>query len=269
MSSSAIVYCRISRLGDPRAMSLDSQEYAIKRWLETHNIGIFKTLKEIGSAYYRFKEKNDPSDLRRILSSCKDKTLVVFEPNRLSRNVDNFDDIFKICCRNRHSIAIISVNAFFDYRFKCNYEILREMIATAQEESAAMGRRISRTAAYKKSRETEWGKMRNEFDQIVDNPDELKVTRLINLLSTAGSSVTEIRDLVEETRTDMEAEPFELVEYETGVETGHETGLEDKVVEDVIPIGMSPANIEETFKIYGIRRRRARWTAKDIFLTKD
>jgi DNA invertase Pin-like site-specific DNA recombinase len=250
-------------------MSLDSQEYAIKTWLEKYNISIFKTLKEIGSAYYRFKDKNDPSDLRRILSSCKDKTLVVFEPNRLSRNVDNFDDIFKICAKNRHNIAIVSINAFFDYRFNCNYEILHEMIATAQEESAAIGRRISRTAAYKKSRETEWGKMRNDFDQIVDNPDELKITRLIKLLSNAGSSVLEIRNLVEDVRTDMEAEPFELVEYETCVETGHETGLEDKVVEDVIPIGMSPANIEETFKIYGIRRRRARWTAKDISLINE
>ena len=193
----------------------------------------------------------------------------MYEPNRLSRSVENFKKMWDICRKNNHKIAVVTLDRFFDPVFDSDYDALLQLIVQAENESREMGRRISRTAAYKKSRETEWGKMRNEFDQIVDNPDELKIIRLINLLSTAGSSVKEIRDLVEEARTDMEAEPFELVEYETGVETGHETGLEDKVVEDVIPIGMSPANIEETFKIYGIRRRRARWTAKDIFLTKE
>lgn len=252
----AIVYCRLSRIADARVMSLDSQEFAIKHWLEANNIGVFKVLKEVGSAFSRFKQRNNASDLRRVLSSCKDKTLVVFEANRLSRNTANFREIYNLCVRNRHNIAIVNLNMIFDYRVRTNYEILFDLIAKAQEESAAMGRRISRTAAYKKSRETQWGKMRNELDQIVDNPEELKVVRLINLLSTRGSAVNQIKNLVEELKTAADVEPFELVDCEEG--------MEDKEVGRILPVAMSAKNIEETFKIYGIRKRRARWSVRDI-----
>ena len=256
MSSKAIIYCRISRKSDERIMSLDSQEYAIKKWLETNHIDIFKILKEIGSAFYRFKQKNDTSDLRRVLSSCKNKILVVFEANRLSRNTNNFTDIYNICKRNKHSIAIVNLNIIFDYRVKSNYQILFNMILNSQEESSAMGRRISRTAAYKKSRETSWGKMRNEFGEIVDNQKELQITKLIKLLSTEGSSFQDIKNLFEELQTIEVNEPFQLVEYVNG---------EDDVnVEQTITVGMTPSNIEDTFRIYGIRKRRARWTVKDI-----
>lgn len=144
----------------------------------------------------------------------------------------------------------------FDYRVSSNYQILFDMILNSQEESAAMGRRISRTAAYKKSRETSWGKMRNEFGEIVENQNELKVTKLIKLLSTEGSSVQDIKNLVEELQTIEDPEPFQLVE--------HTNGKDDVILEETINVRMTPNNIEETFRIYGIRKRRARWTAKDI-----
>jgi DNA invertase Pin-like site-specific DNA recombinase len=252
----AIVYCRLSRIADSRVMSLDSQEFAIKNWLESNNINVFKTLKEVGSAFKPFKGKKTVSDLKRILSSCKDKTLVVFEANRLSRNVYNFREIYNICKKNRHNIAIVNINMIFNYNISSNYEILYKMIADAQEESASMGRRISRTAAYKKSRETEWGKMRNELDEIIDNPMELKVNKLIKLLNTTKSPVLEIKKLVEDLRTNVDAEPFELVYYDDDGK--------DKEFGGLTPMGMSVDNIVETFKIYGIRKRRAQWYAKDI-----
>ena len=254
----AIVYCRLSRMRDSSVMSLDSQEFAIKNWLEGKNMSVFKTLKEIGSAFVRFKSKptSTHSDLKNVLNSCKGKTLVVYEPNRLSRNTANYKEIYDICVKNKHNIAIVTIDTVFDYRVTSNYQVLYDLIAAAQEESASMGRRIARTAAYKKSRQTEWGKIRNDRDEIVDNPSELKISRLITLLSTPGSSVHEIKTLIQETRTNMEAEPFELVEF------GNDDPDRDIVY--VLPMGMSPKNIAETFKIYGIRKRKSRWTSVDV-----
>jgi DNA invertase Pin-like site-specific DNA recombinase len=254
----AIVYCRLSRMRDSSVMSLDSQEFAIKTWLEGRNIGIFKTLKEIGSAFVRFKSKSSftHSDLKNVLNSCKGKTLVVYEPNRLSRNTANYKEIYDICVKNKHNIAIVTIDTVFDYRVTSNYQILYDLIAVAQEESASMGRRISRTAAYKKSRQTEWGKIRNDRDEIVDNPEELKISRLIKLLSVHGSSVHEIKALIQECRTNMEAEPFELVEFGSDEP--------DRDIVDNLPTGMYPKQIVETFKIYGIRKRKARWTTLDV-----
>ena len=254
----AIVYCRISRMRDSSVMSLDSQEFAIKNWLEGKNMGVFKTLKEIGSAFVRFKSKptSTHSDLKNMLNSCKEKTLVVYEPNRLSRNTANYKEIYDICVKNKHNVAIVTVDTVFDYRVTSNYQVLYDLIAAAQEESASMGRRISRTAAYKKSRLTEWGKIRNDRDEIVDNPAELKISRLINLLSTPGSSVYGIKELIQECRTNIEAEPFELVEF----------GLDepDRDVVDKLPIGMYSKQIVEIFKMYGIKKRKAQWTTLDV-----
>jgi len=144
----------------------------------------------------------------------------------------------------------------FDYRVTSNYQVLFNLIAAAQEESASMGRRIARTAAYKKSRQTVWGKIRNDRDEIVDNPAELKISRLIKLLSTSGSSVDEIKALIQETRTNTEAEPFELIEF------GNNDP--DRDVTNILPVGMYVRDIVETFKIYGIRKRNARWTTFDV-----
>ena len=254
----AIVYCRLSRMRDSSVMSLDSQEFAIKTWLEGKNMSVFKTLKEIGSAFVRFKSKptSTHSDLKNVLNSCKGKTLVVYEPNRLSRNTANYKEIYDICVKNKHNIAIVTIDTVFDYRVTSNYQVLFDLISVAQEESASMGRRIARTAAYKKSRQTEWGKIRNDRDEIVDNPAELKVSRLINLLNTRGSSVNEIKDLIQEFRTNMEAEPFELVEF----------GMDepDRDIVDILPFGMYATQIVEIFKMYGIRKRKSRWTSVDV-----
>ena len=95
----AIVYCRVSRMGIETSNSLDSQEFALKKFLDDRKIGVYTVLKNIGSAF------NKPqTDLKNILKSCKNKLLVVFEPARLSRNLKNFKEIYKICEKNNHDI---------------------------------------------------------------------------------------------------------------------------------------------------------------------
>ena len=249
----AIVYCRLSRVPDATrgVLSLDSQEFAIKNFLRERNMGIYSTLKNIGSAY-----KGPQTDLKNLLKSCKNKTLVVYEANRLSRNLNNFKEIYKICEKNKHDIAIVNMNTIFDHRVRSNYQILHDLIAAAQKESADMGARISRTARYNNSRRPAWGNMRDEHDNIVPNPREQKITKLIKLLSTAGSSISEIKSLVTEVGKTEGKEPFEIEEYSQDGRTDLDT--------DRLPYPMWPINIAETFKIYEIRKRRARWTVNDI-----
>jgi DNA invertase Pin-like site-specific DNA recombinase len=255
----AIVYCRVSRVADESrgVLSLDSQEFAIKAFLETKNMGVHSVLKNTGSAF------NKPqTELKNLLKSCKGKTVVVFEPNRLSRNLENFKEIYKICKKNKHDIAIVNMNTVFDHRISSNYEILVKLIAAAQKESADMGARISRTARYNKSRRPEWGNMRDDRDNIVPNKIERAITRLIMLLSTRGSSIAEIKTMVNTVGKMEGKEPFEIEEYDRSGRTDLEN--------DKLPYPMSPSNIAETFKIYEIKKRRANWTSQDIkdILTK-
>ena len=249
----AIVYCRVSRIGNETSNSLDSQEFALKKFLDDRKIGIYTVLKNIGSAF------NKPqTDLKNILKSCKNKLLVIFEPSRLSRNLKNFKEIYKICEKNNHDIAIVIINTILNIKLKCNYKILFDLIKKAEQESIDMGKRISRTIQYKKSRELAWGKKRDVNNNIVDNDYEIKISKLIWLLRTKDSCITEIKNLIAEVGTIEDVEPFEIVEYTKDKE-------EYTVIDDKLPYVMSVKNIEETFKLYGIRKRKARWTSKDIY----
>ena len=249
----AIIYCRLSRVPDAErgVMSLDSQEFSIKRFLETRNLGVFSIFKNTGSAF-----KTPQTELKSFLKTCKNKMLVVYEPNRLSRNILNFAEIAKICIKNKHKIAIVNINNIFDLNDRVDYNNLKNMIEIAQRESEEMGRRISRTYQYKKSREPVWGQMRDDRDRIVDNPREQKINLLIRLLGSKGSNINEIRNLVHELGVTANKEPFEIVYHTRGA---------TEEIGDKLPEAMSIKNIIDTLKIYEIkRRRRLNWTFDEI-----
>jgi DNA invertase Pin-like site-specific DNA recombinase len=252
----AIVYCRLSRVGNSGVVSLSSQEFAIERYLETQGLGVFKTFKDIGSAFKRFK-KGDKIDLKRVLSSFYGKDLVVYEANRLSRNVHNFKEIYDLCTKHRHNIRIVVGNMFFDCRTRDNYRTLYDLIIVAQTESENQGRRVSRTRALQRSQQPDWGLMRNDRNELIENVLETRTSRLINLLHTAGSSIEEIQTLMEQVRQNHDVEPLEFVEIER-----EENDME--VNDDITPSGMTIAEIVRTFQIYGVRKRRAAWTATDV-----
>jgi DNA invertase Pin-like site-specific DNA recombinase len=214
-------------------------------------MGVFRSLKTVGSAFTKGSQK----DIKDLLKSCKNKLLVVHSADRLSRNLNNFKEIYEICKKNKHNIAIVNMNQIYDMQNRSNYEIIMTMIRRAYQESADIGARISRTMRYKKSREVPFGKMRDENDRVVPNPFELKIIRLIKLLGTAGSSVDEIRTLISEVGKTEGKEPFELEEY------GGEANVD---ITTRLPYAMWPSNIEETLKIYEVRHRRARWSSLNI-----
>lgn len=255
VKSIAIIFCRVSRLSDDRGiMSLDSQEYSIIRKLEEFGLGVYISLKTVGSAYNTFEPQNQ---LLSVLRSSKNKAIFVYEPSRLSRNSAKFNEIWETCKKNGHKIHIVNMNQTFDPNsINSGYECLSENISIAQRESFEMGRRVSRTWEYKKSREPLWGKMRNEKDEIVDNFHELEISRLICMLATGGSSVHKIATLIKNLGN-RDKEPFSLVEY-----SGSKY---DDINVEYLPYGMDIINIAETLKYYEIRhRKRLNWKPIEI-----
>jgi DNA invertase Pin-like site-specific DNA recombinase len=248
-----IVFARLSRTPDRSRgiLSLLSQRYAIENYMSRKGLSIFCAYESIGSAY-----RTDQDDLKKLLRSCRGKTLIVYEANRLSRNLENFAAIWAICVRNKHAITVANIERTFSPEVAGDYEALYELIKIAEKESRDIGERVSRTAKYKKSMETEWGMMRNELGDIVENPHEQKISKLIKLLGTRGSSIAEITQLVGEVGKLEGKDPFEIMDCDVD-------GTE-KPVGRLLPFEMSVDDIAETFKIYEIRKRRAKWSAKDI-----
>ena len=251
VKNNVIIYARVSKSNDPKCMSLNSQEHACAEFAERNGFGIFKILKDIGSAFSK-----PQTDLKNVLRSCKNKLVVVFEPSRLSRNTTNFRIIYKICEKNKHSIAIVTFNTIFDYRIKSNYKLLFDLITQAQQESIDLGRRISRSYQYKKSKELPWGKKRTEMG-VVDNDFEFKISHLIHLLNTEGSLIEEIRNLINIVGKTDGKEPFEIIEYTRN-------GVCNDWSSETLPYPMSPKNIFETLRIYEVPRRQRKWNREDV-----
>jgi DNA invertase Pin-like site-specific DNA recombinase len=232
-------------------MSLASQQFSINHFREKYEMGIHAVLQSVGSAFSK-----PQTDILNLIKSSKNKVVIVYEPNRLSRSVENFKKMWDVCRKNKHKIGVVTLDRFFDPEIDSDYDILLQLIVQAESESRDMGRRISRTMQYKKSREAAWGFMRDEMDEIVANPHEQKINKLIQLLGRAGSSIAEIRALVEELGESEGVEPFEIVECE---------GEDATDITVALPYAMDVHNIRETLKIYGIRhRKRLNWEPKEI-----
>ena len=258
----AIIFCRVSRLQNedngtssiPGVTSLSSQEFSICHSVEKHGVDIHTILKTIGSAYSKCLPQQQLID---VLNKTKNKIIYVYEPNRLSRNVEVFNQIWTICKKNKHNIYIVSLNTIFYHYNNNDYLKLIQEITKAENESIEMGRRISRSYQYKKSREPAWGKMRNEKDEIVDNDHEKQISRLIYLLGNKGSNVHEISNLINKVGNMKNKENFSLVEY-----SKHEC---KDINVTLLPYGMSITNIIETLKYYDIYRRNRNWKRDEIF----
>lgn len=252
VKNNTIIYARVSKSNDPKCMSLNSQEHACSEFAERNGFGIFKILKDIGSAFSK-----PQTDLKNVLKSCKNKLVIVFEPSRLSRNTRNFCEIYKICEKNKHSIAIVTLNTVFNYRIKSNYKLLYDLITQAQQESIDLGRRISRSYQYKKSKELPWGKYKNEIGIVFDNEFEMKISYLIKLLNTEGSLVKTIQLLIQEVGKTEGKEHFEIIEYTRSGEC-------NDLCSETLPYPMAVRNIVETLKIYEVPRRHSIWTKEHV-----
>lgn len=247
----AIVYCRLSKSSDNKSISLDSQEHAINKYLYLRGIKTFKILKSIGSAY------NKPqTDICSVLSSCKNKELVVFSPNRLSRSLSNFENISYLCRKNKHRIHIVCDEEIYDMHYPREYQLLKEEIAKAAEESRRLGEQISRSYQYKKSRQAPWG-FKCTNDEIVDDFKEQMTTKVIQLMNTKGTSIGKIEEFLKwlnPIKADT-LEPFQIVEYDNKSEV---------IIKDKLPYSMSPKAICDTLRLYEIKYRTRYFTTKDV-----
>ena len=244
---SAILYSRISKLstgyGSNNHLSLESQEHENRKFILDNNLKIFKSLKEVGSSYLKKQY-----DLINILKNCKNKTLVVYEASRLSRNVRNFKEIYNICSKQKHDIAIVNMNKIFQHDNNDNYEILLKLVEKSENESREIGQRISRTLRYKKSMELPWG--------VIERDNDIK--KLIRLLGTTKSSINRIKNLIEKVGNIEGKEEFAIVEYSNGC-AGY-----DREITDFLPYAMTTKEIIAVLNEYEIKKRNIKFKSSDI-----
>lgn len=257
---SAIIYSRISVLNDSRTTSLESQEDANMMFMKKNKLKLFKCFKDVGSAFSKPQK-----DLKTFLSSCKNKTLIVFDVSRLTRNTVNFKHIYDICKKNKHSIGVTSLDYIFHINNISNYEILFKLVLQTQQESIDIGNRIRRAYRFKKKNELQYGKKRDENGVVIDVEYEVNVMKLIYLLSTKHSPIDEIRRLITLCGNMTGKDYFDVVEIEDVPYLHNRSRMTDLNV-DFLPYEMYVKNIIETLRYYEIRKRTRglNWTVNDI-----
>lgn len=246
----AIIYCRVSTMSDKQTKSLDSQEYELLKYMNTNRIRPYKTLKTIGSAYNKAQV-----DLYRVLESCKNRELLVWSADRLSRNTNNFLTIWNLCAKNNHSIHIVNEGHIYTPHKDTEndqYSSLLSKITIAQQYSIDLGKHVSRAHQYRKSREAPWG---YEFEngELFECDRERLTTKLIILLRTPGSSINVIRQYIE--HLSSVSIPFEIVEYD------RTSSIE---ITDKLPYEMSFKAICDTLRLYEIKHRNRYFRNSDI-----
>lgn len=257
--NTVIIYCRLSRTPDGvrGVMSLDSQEHAINIYISEKGWRVYSILKTVGSAYTGKQE-----DLINTLKICKGKNLVVFEANRLSRNVENFEKIYDICTKNKHKITIVNLGRTFDCdgnKYGLDYVTLLNLIIAAQKESEDMGARISRTLQMKKAQQAPWGKTKDAFGSFVNDIREQNISLLVKLLATEGTSVRKITELVNSLGNTVGKDRFEIIEFDIY----NRNDITD-VTGRRLPSAMSSGNILETLHYYEIKHRNRKFNRDDV-----
>jgi len=252
---SVILYSRVSKFTQTEntfCLSLDSQEHEIINFMKVRNLSLFKVLKDIGSAFSK-----PQTDFKNLIRSCKNKIILVYEPSRLTRSFENFNEIFKICKKNKHSIGFVNTGIIYDcYNDIESYSKILPFITKANQESIDLGNKISRSLRLKKLNELQWGKMKNEDGSIGNNIMEIMTSKLIHLLYTQGSNINEIKSLIRMLGKTEGKEEFEIVEIVNGKE--YPMNLPN------IPYSMSIKNITDTLNVYEIPRRKYKWSNNHV-----
>ena len=248
---SVILYARVSKFTQTEntfCLSLDSQEHEIINFMRLRNLSLFKILKDIGSAFSK-----PQTDFKNLIRSCKNKIILVYEPSRLTRSFENYNEIFKICKKNKHSIGFVNTGIIYDcYNDPDSYSKILPFITKARQESIDLGDKISRSLRLKKLNQLEWGKMKNEDGSIGNNMMEINTSKLIHLLYTKGSYIGEIKGLIRMLGNTEGKEEFEIIEIIKGKE--FPMNLPN------IPYSMSIKNITDTLNVYEIPRRKYKWS---------
>jgi len=252
---SVILYARVSKFTQTEnkfCLSLDSQEHEIINFMRLRNLNLFKILKDIGSAFSK-----PQTDFKNLIRSCKNKIVLVYEPSRLTRSFENYDEIFNICKKNKHSIGFVNTGVIYDcYNDPDSYCKILPFIVKARQESIDLGDKISRSLRLKKLNQLQWGKMKNEDGSIGNNIMEINTSKLIHLLNTPGSNINEIKSLITMLGNTEGKEAFEIIEIVNGIE--YPMNLKN------LPYSMCIKNITDTLNVYEIPRRKYKWSNNHV-----
>lgn len=199
LNKNAIIYCRLSsaKQSNDYSVSADVQEQTCRKFLREYNLRLNMVCKETTSGY-----RSARTVLTNILKSNKNKTLVVYDVSRFSRNVAKAKELLELA--KKKNINIVFVSEMIVYGGDLSKE-LKFYLKQAQKESENLGRRVRDSLRMKRDNGYHTGgAVPYGYDtvktpkgkKLVPNKSEMKVVDFIRYCNGKGIDVVTINRLM-------------------------------------------------------------------------
>ena len=254
--SNSIIYNRISTKNQTLGTSLESQSKLCREYCTNNGFNIIGEYNEVTSA--RFMENQ--TMLHDIIEQHENFNLVVYEPTRLSRNINYFTNLVNQC--KQKNIIICFVEKDWISTNNTDFKSILSSVYDGQIESENISNRIKRAIQYKKINNTYLPSIPtfgyNYERKIVNNKivknkvineQEQKIILLVNKLYY-GSDVKEVNQLL----TEITNQPQELIDLND--DENSLTLIEEGNLKFV--------DIAELLNSLSIMRRGNQWNANSV-----
>ena len=251
----AVIFCRVSSFGQTGkyCISFEVQEHKGNVCAKLFGLKVMGVFKIVESAF-----QGKACTIKSLITKNRGKNIIIYNVSRFCRNVNQGLELLDYALKCNTRLFFVEEGLVWDKNHPGCIRVLREKLYLAQEESAAIGRRVKDALAEKKRRGYFTGGIPRYGFKVVDAdggrravPDryEQAVIKFINLCRDIGTSVRTLNEWMRNLSPNFDA-PIELGYGGRKVSTLRE--------------GLTYREIADLLNDYEVTRRGNRWTASSV-----
>jgi DNA invertase Pin-like site-specific DNA recombinase len=202
-NKTAIIFCRVSTYNQSikYSVSLEAQEERGQNCARFFGLKVLMTVKTVESGYDGKK-----CTLKSLIRQYRGKNIIIYDASRFCRNVERGIELLNYALKNKTRLFFCHEGVVWDSSSNYNSrKFLVNRITLAQEESAAIGRRVKAALQEKKRRGFFIGRVApfgysienvEGGKRLVANDSERKVIEFINAARIEGTSIRKLDKLL-------------------------------------------------------------------------
>ena len=197
IKETAVIYARCSTLSQnqDKGTSLHTQTAECMNYCKQHNFEILEVISEVVSGHNGNKQTYNT-----ILEKYKNTNVIISDPSRLSRNIVDATKFLDNCNKNKNKVHSVRDNIVCDSPY--NSKLFTNLIYDAMIESNTISKRIRSSINIRRKMGSHIGmapygyNIKHVIDlntgmkmrKLVENPNEMKIIKLINLMYYGSTS---------------------------------------------------------------------------------
>lgn len=196
----AVIFCRVSSFGQTGrfSISFEVQEHKGNVCAHLFKLRVMGVVKIVESAY-----QGKACTIKSLITKNRGKNIIIYNVSRFSRNVENGLELLDYALRCNTRLFFVEEGIVWDKNHLNARRSIRDRLYLAQEESAAIGRRVKDALAEKKRRGYFTGGTPKYGFTVVDSdggrraiPEryEQSVIKFINMCRDVGTSVRTLNE---------------------------------------------------------------------------